>query len=344
MISRLGSRRLAFGLAACLVLAVAFAAAAWFAVHSSLSRRADELCDRSLLYAAMIAATVPTWAGQSEPPDLAPLATYAALAGLVYVQVISGGEVLLGVAEIPGAEVALRDLQETKAPRAELRRVGGRAVVDVVMPYAPPHLRSDDGTASPALGSYASGTLRLGVDATAFAWAAGTTRALAAGLGALAWIAASAAIALALRLTRRRKSSPAEAVPETAPGEGRRMVAGGLVLHVDECRLSVRDLSIRLTPKQLDLLKVLMSEPGRAFGDNEILSKAWPDSPYADSRDVRQYVYLIRQRLSAHGLPGDGILANVPGVGYRIVPSAVEGLVDGSVDAPAADPGSKGAP
>ena len=63
----------------------------------------------------------------------------------------------------------------------------------------------------------------------------------------------------------------------------------------------------------------------------------WADSRYANSRDVKQYVYLIRRRLAAAGLPADEILANEPGLGYRLVADAVPDAVDPAIDPASVD-------
>ncbi len=333
MFSCPGRRRVCIGIAASALLAVVFAASAWFAVHGVLRARAEDVRHRSLVYASTVASTVPTWVGQSGSPDLTSLANYAVLAGLLYIQVISGDTVLLEIAGFPGAEDVLGSAVPAALPSVEFRRVEGRDLVDAAIPYRTPIPRPGED----ALGPYAWGTVRLGIDASELAWAIGNTKALAAGLGALAWVASSAILALALRFWRRSARPEAKLGPGS-PAEGRTAAAGGLTLYLDEARLASGDRSIPLTPKQLDLLRVLMSAPGRTFSDEEILSQAWPGSPYADSRDVKQYVYLIRQRLNRVDLPGDRILVNVPGVGYRIVPPAAEDLTDEPVDASAIEP------
>jgi DNA-binding winged helix-turn-helix (wHTH) protein len=323
MISGLRWSRPVIAAAGVVFLAAAIACIAWLSVHGVLRARAEEFRGRCLLYATTIANTLPTWLGESEIPDLGALARYAAVTGLAYVQITSGGTVLLEVAESPEAESVLADAEDFVAPRVVLGCVSGKHLANAAVPYGLPPRREGD----PARGPYASGILRVGVDASALAWAADNTQALAIELAALAWVGASVGLGLLLR-------RPGRAVREsvTEPGldrAGARVArAGNIALHVDEARLDVAGRSIRLAPKQLALLKVLMSDPGRAFGDKEILAEAWPDSPYADSKDVKQCVYLIRRRLDGAGLPGDRIVANVPGVGYRIDSSAVGGLVD----------------
>jgi DNA-binding winged helix-turn-helix (wHTH) protein len=316
MLSRLGRRRVCIGLATCLFLAFVFAATAAIVAHSVLRNRAEELRSRCVVYATTVADTIPIWAAHSATPDLSSVAHYAVLSGLLYIQVTSGDTVLLEAAGFPNAEDALAKDQPPPLPRVELRRVGGRHLVDVVVRYAASSARGG----GPALGPYAAGRVRLGIDASALAWAATNTKALTGGLTALAWIVASGGCFFLLRASRSAARADGD-VPEVRPAGARTVEAGSLTLYVDEARLAAAGRSIHLTPKQLDLLKVLISDPGRTFSDEEILCQAWPGSPYADSKDVKQYVYLIRQRLNGAGLPGDRILVNVPGVGYRIDPT-----------------------
>lgn len=330
MLPWLRARRLVIGLAGSFFLAGAFSVSAWLAAHDVLSDRAEEFRGRCLLYAATVADTVPTWADAAETPDLRPLEQYAAMSGLLYVQVVSGGRVLLERAGFPGAETILAEPPGPPWPRAEVRVANGRHLVDVAVRYGTLPLLEGGSSFTP----YATGTLRLGIDASTLAWAATNTQALAGGLAALAWVASSAGLALTLRAMRRVAPSGTEAV-RPGPTGARVVTAGCPTLYVDEARLVAAGKSLRLTPKQLDLLKVLMSDPGRTFGVEEILSQAWPSSSYADWKDVKQYVYLIRQRLDGAGLPGVRIIANIPGVGYRIDPAV--GPIETPIDSPTTD-------
>lgn len=303
----------------------------WRVADRLLRFQADGFRERAILYAEAIASTLPTWIARSEAPDLTALAHYAAFAGLLYVQVASGGTILLQVPDALDDAPSLGDLPKVGESRAALRSVRGRQYADVTVPYS---VRLPRGDAS-SPGPYASGTLRVGLEASALQWAAGSIRALAAGLGALAWGLAAGMIALwTRRVSAGRPALAAE------PGESPRLRTLGsssLVLHVDEARLAVGGRSIVVTPKQLALLRVLMSEPGRTFSDKEIVAQAWPESPYADFRDVKQCVYLVRRRLTEAGLPGGRILANVPGIGYRVAPEAVRAADDRALDPPVID-------
>jgi len=56
------------------------------------------------------------------------------------------------------------------------------------------------------------------------------------------------------------------------------------------------------------------------FSDREILAAVWPDSRYANAKDVKQHVYLLRKRLRDAKSGGEEMIVNVPGFGYRLEP------------------------
>jgi len=82
--------------------------------------------------------------------------------------------------------------------------------------------------------------------------------------------------------------------------------------------VTLAGVPVPLPPKQYALLRLLASEPERVFTEEEILAAVWPDSPYADSKDIKQCVYLLRRRL---GKEGGRIVVNVPGFGYKLAVS-----------------------
>jgi DNA-binding winged helix-turn-helix (wHTH) protein len=312
MLAHLKTREARTGVVVSGLLAALIASVAWTAVHIVLCRQAQAYRDRCVVYASSISETVPLL-GLPATQGPTSLAGYAAIAGFVYLQVMWGDEVLVNFAAFPGAKAILAE-PCSLPPHATLRRTGGRDIADILVPYNV--TASVGGTAGTA---YPIGRLRIGVDASSLAWAAANTKALAAGLAALSWAAATALAGL-LACRTMRVARPTEGAEAHDARTGRVVRAGSLVLHIDEARLVVGGRSVRLTPKQLQLLRVLLSDPGRAFTDEEILAQAWPAPSYADSKDVKQCVYLIRQRMSAAGVTADRVLVNVPGIGYRIVP------------------------
>jgi DNA-binding winged helix-turn-helix (wHTH) protein len=297
-------------------------------VHSILAARAGDLRGRSLLYALTIARDVPALIGTSGEPDLTPFANYVLFSGLLYAQVVSGDSVLLEMVQTEGAESVLRaSRQGVRLPNVGMHRIPGLLVVDVAFPYGP--IYSQDGAQPP----YANGFVRLGIDASDLDRLAQRVIALAGAAGSVAWLLAAAGGAVILRRRSARKPHALPSVDPAIPLTGRTRVAGDLTLYFDESRLDAAGRSVDLTPKLRDILWLLFSRPGETFGDEEILAEVWRDSPYADSRDVKQHVYLIRKRLLAAGLPADKIVVNVPGSGYRIVGDPAERGLDPRFDA-----------
>jgi DNA-binding winged helix-turn-helix (wHTH) protein len=242
-------------------------------------------------------------------------------------------EVLLRTAASQEVASLLDDAQSATTPHLRFVRLARRLVVDIVLPYGRLHPDATEAETTEQQ-TFPTGYLRLGIDAGDFAAAAGCARRLAALAGAGAWIAGCA---LAWVLLRRRPVGVSES-PEPIPSAALRTVAAGqLTLDMDTGCLDVASRAVQLTPKQRDLVALLLSEPGRPFPDSEILARVWANSRYANSRDVKQYVYLTRQRLAVAGLPADEILANEPGLGYRIVLDAVPAAVDPAIDPPSVD-------
>ncbi|MBU1049370.1 response regulator transcription factor [Candidatus Bipolaricaulota bacterium] len=98
----------------------------------------------------------------------------------------------------------------------------------------------------------------------------------------------------------------------------------GLELKIDDLRkqVSIHGRTIRLSPKEYQLLKLLASSPGRVFTSDDILLELWPkDMPdekrYADVQDVQKYVYLLRRKLEIDPKEPELVLT-VRGFGYRL--------------------------
>ena len=89
---------------------------------------------------------------------------------------------------------------------------------------------------------------------------------------------------------------------------------------IDEKRLEVlyAGCSVRLTKKQLDILKELVSDPGRVFSRQELLKRVWGDTIFVDGRTIDAHIVKLRQKIKRLGkrLP---TIETVWGLGYRLV-------------------------
>ncbi|HKT95510.1 MAG TPA: response regulator transcription factor [Paraburkholderia sp.] len=75
---------------------------------------------------------------------------------------------------------------------------------------------------------------------------------------------------------------------------------------------------VKLPPKCLQLLRILMQSPHRTFSRAELESEVWGDA-LPDSDTLRTHVYTLRRALSG---PGEAdLVETVHGVGYRLASS-----------------------
>lgn len=90
---------------------------------------------------------------------------------------------------------------------------------------------------------------------------------------------------------------------------------------IDFGLLEVRadDKQVRLTMMEVELLRYLVHNPGRAISRNEILDKVWHLHQDTDTRAIDNFIVRLRRYLeddSAHPVH----LQTVRGIGYRFVP------------------------
>jgi DNA-binding response OmpR family regulator len=97
------------------------------------------------------------------------------------------------------------------------------------------------------------------------------------------------------------------------------MEVGEIRLEPASHQVTVRGLPIELTPKEFDLLHLLMSRAGEVLTTNEILSLVWGPE-YIGAHDL-VYVHMswLRQKLCDNPRHPK-LLHTVRGVGYRFIP------------------------
>lgn len=117
-----------------------------------------------------------------------------------------------------------------------------------------------------------------------------------------------------IRAVRRRLTAGREA------SEPKRIRVGQIVLDKDRREALCQDRAVRLTPKEFDLLYLLMRNPGRAFSREALLTQVWGYGYEGYHRAVDAQVNRLRAKFEASlGKAGDVIEA-VYGVGYRMKP------------------------
>lgn len=92
---------------------------------------------------------------------------------------------------------------------------------------------------------------------------------------------------------------------------------GDLEINDREKKVVLKGKTLNLSPKEYDLLKLLASEPGRVFSDNEIIAELWPSSSHATANDVKQYIHLLRNKVEDD--PHKPVfVVTIKGFGYKL--------------------------
>jgi len=260
--------------------------------YASLAKSAFR--DRTTAYVQAFAATAGSWMARGQTDVAETLAGLVVTGSVVSVE-ITDAEGVVVLRAGPGDEDTLAG--GSGRPSAA-SRTGGTLLFD-----------------APLLSS--AGRVRMQVNTSAYEL--GVRNAVLLAVGSSALFDGGVLSLLAWAFWRRRNELPLEenAQAATATGDGR-IVVGELVIVPARCEALYAGQPLRLTPKQFALLGVLASEPGRVFAEAEILAAAWPDARYADARDIKQYVYLLRQRLERIRPGGREVIVTVPGFGYRL--------------------------
>jgi DNA-binding winged helix-turn-helix (wHTH) protein len=76
---------------------------------------------------------------------------------------------------------------------------------------------------------------------------------------------------------------------------------GELTLDATELTLRAQGNLVRLPPKSLQTLLVLVERSGHVVGKTELMDVLWPDG-FVEESNLTQHIYLLRRALRRHGL------------------------------------------
>ena len=119
-----------------------------------------------------------------------------------------------------------------------------------------------------------------------------------------------ARIAMVLRRIRKVSENPRAGVIEMS----------GIRLDPVSHQVIVRGRSVDLSPKEFDLLHLLMSRAGEALATNEILSVVWGPEYTGAHELVYVHISWLRQKLCVDPR-NPQLIHTVRGVGYRFLPA-----------------------
>ena len=91
----------------------------------------------------------------------------------------------------------------------------------------------------------------------------------------------------------------------------------GLYVNLDTHQVFLDHLEVSLTPKEFDILAILIENPKRVFSIDQLFEMVWKtDSLEGDSRTIMVYISNIRKKIEPEGRNIKYII-NVRGVGYK---------------------------
>ena len=116
-----------------------------------------------------------------------------------------------------------------------------------------------------------------------------------------------------LRVALRRAAGP-DADP------GGRVVVGPLVFDAGRHEVTVGGAPVPLTPREFELLRVLLGEQGRVVTKGKLLRAVWGQAYQGEDSYVYVHVSQLRHKLAAADPAGAlrDLIVTEPGVGYRV--------------------------
>jgi len=89
-----------------------------------------------------------------------------------------------------------------------------------------------------------------------------------------------------------------------------------IVLYPQECRVTLNDEALSLSPKEFRLLELFMSHPRRVWSRDQLIERVWGLDFMGDSKTVDVHIRWLREKLEADPSHPQ-YLVTVRGFGYR---------------------------
>ena len=258
--------------------------------------------DRSLAYVQAFASASLSWVAQGDVAMLRSAGQLLLVGSARYVQISDGTNMLVDERAAPAETLDLPQRQDIDSSALSRVTTDAGSYLDILAPLPAMGV-------SAASASAADGYVRVGIDRGAVLTQSRGALLLTCGAALGFDVLLIGLLAIALR-------RPHQATNKQQ-GE-RRIRCGPLQIDYNRKSVTLNGSPLSLTPKQFALLALLAGDPGRTFAEREILDGVWPDSPYADAKDIKQYVYLLRKRFAAVDPRARELIETAPGFGYRL--------------------------
>lgn len=102
-------------------------------------------------------------------------------------------------------------------------------------------------------------------------------------------------------------------------GEQIAFSSGDLAIDLSAHTASLAGIAVKLTPKEFDLLAILVRHAGRVVTHRQILTSVWGPAHTHDVQYLRVFIGQLRQKLGGDS----GLIQTEPGIGYRLVEAEI---------------------
>lgn len=92
--------------------------------------------------------------------------------------------------------------------------------------------------------------------------------------------------------------------------------AGDVVMDVPQRKVTRKGEKIELSPREFEVLQILMKEPARVFSRNDICERIWQREHQYDTRTVEIFIMRLRKKLELDD--GANLIRTVRGAGYQM--------------------------
>jgi DNA-binding response OmpR family regulator len=99
-----------------------------------------------------------------------------------------------------------------------------------------------------------------------------------------------------------------------------RLAIGPLILDAVRHSVMVGGRPVDLTPREFEVLRVLLTHQGRLVTRGRLLRAVWGEAYQGEDHYVHVYVSQLRRKLAAADAEGSlrDLIVTEPGVGYRV--------------------------
>lgn len=100
-------------------------------------------------------------------------------------------------------------------------------------------------------------------------------------------------------------------------GQETRFSSGALTVDIAAHQVAIDRVPVKLTPKEFELLAILVRNAGRIVTHRQILTAVWGPAHTEDLQYLRVFIGQLRQKLE--GAQAADLIVTEPGIGYRLV-------------------------